>query len=151
MATTKLQENTEHLNFITLLTSWRLTAELEQVLLISFGAVLGANARYWIGDWAARQWGNSFPYGTLLINLSGSLIMGFFMAYFMGQLNLDPRWRLVIAVGFLGSYTTFSSYTLESINLITAGKLISGMVNLFGSATLGALALILGLIFGKAI
>jgi CrcB protein len=150
MTSTELQKTTERTTLPSFLTGQRYGAELEQILLISFGAVLGANARYWIGDWASNHWGSSFPYGTLLINLSGSLIMGFFIAYFMQRLNLDPRWRLIIAVGFLGSYTTFSSYTLESVQLMSAGQLLSGLVNLFGSAILGGITMVIGLLLGKA-
>lgn len=124
-------------------------ANLEKILLISAGAVLGANARYWLGDWAAQKWGTAFPYGTLLINLTGSLVMGFFLTLATERFLIDPRWRLLIAVGFLGAYTTFSTYTWESINLISRGQWLAGLLNAFGSTLAGLIAVSLGVFLGK--
>ena len=121
-------------------------------LIISLGAVLGANTRYWVADWAAQRFGASFPYGTLIINLSGSLILGLFMAVFTsGRFLIDPNWRLLVAVGFLGSYTTFSTYTLESFNLMQSGQVWMGFLNLFGSSLLGGLAASIGMMLGRMI
>ncbi len=120
--------------------------------IISLGAVLGANARYWVADWAAQRFGASFPYGTLLINLSGSLVLGLFMAVFTsGRFLIDPNWRLLVAIGFLGSYTTFSTYTLESFNLIQSGQFWPGLFNLFGSSLLGGLAAAIGMTVGRLV
>lgn len=129
----------------------RITDKMEKFLLISAGAILGANARYWLGAWAAQKWGSAFPYGTLIINLSGSLILGFFMTLATERLLLDPRWRLLVAVGFLGAYTTFSTYTLESFNLISSGQWLAGLANLLGSSVLGLLAVGAGIFLGKVI
>ncbi len=122
---------------------------MEQFLLISLGAILGANARYWLGDWVAQRFGTSFPYGTLLINLTGSLILGLFFTLTTERFLVDPRWRTVVAIGFLGAYTTFSSYTYESVSLILAGQWTLGLVNLFGSAVLGAIAVTGGIALGR--
>jgi CrcB protein len=122
---------------------------MEKFLLISAGAVLGANARYWLGDWAAQKWGSSFPYGTLLINVTGSLLLGFFMTLATERLILDPRWRLFFAVGFLGAYTTFSTFSFESFNLLFKGQWLLGLANLLGSTLIGVLAVGLGVFFGK--
>lgn len=119
--------------------------------LISLGAVLGANVRYWFGVWAGQRWGTTFPYATLFINLSGSFILGLFTALVMQRLMFDPRWRLFFAIGFLGSYTTFSTYTYESVTLLMAGNWAAGLLNLLGSALLGALAAILGVVLGRLI
>ncbi len=124
---------------------------MEKFLLISAGAILGANARYWLGAWAAQKWGSAFPFGTLIINLSGSLILGFFMTLATERLLLDPRWRLLVAVGFLGAYTTFSTYTLESFNLISSGQWLAGLANLLGSSVLGLLAVGAGIFLGKVV
>jgi CrcB protein len=125
--------------------------DMETFLLISIGAVLGANLRYWVGGWAADHFGSSFPYGNLIINLSGSLILGFFMTLAVDRFLLDPRWRILVAIGFLGSYTTFSSYTFESISLLMNNQWWAGLFNLFGSALLGALAVVAGIILARAI
>ncbi len=124
---------------------------MEKFLLISAGAILGANARFWLADWAAQKWGAAFPIGTLIINLTGSLILGFFMTLATERFMLDPRWRLFFAVGFLGAYTTFSTYTYESFNLIFKGQWIPGLFNLIGSTILGVVAVGIGVYLGKSL
>ena len=125
--------------------------DVQTFLLISLGAILGANLRYWFGVWAGQRWGAGFPYGTLIINLAGSLILGFFLTVVTGRLLIDPRWRMFFAIGFLGSFTTFSTYTFESISLTMTGYWIPGLLNLFGSAILGGLAAILGVLLGRLV
>jgi len=122
---------------------------VQTTLLISIGAVLGANLRYWLGVWVGERLGTQFPYATLIINLTGSLVLGIFITLISSRFLIDPQWRIFFAIGFLGSYTTFSTYTYESIALILAGNWWLGTVNLFGSAVLGGLAAILGLVLGR--
>lgn len=123
--------------------------ELDKILWVSLGAVIGANARYFLGAWAAERFGPAFPYGTLIINLTGSLILGFFLALATERALIDPRYRLLIAVGFCGSYTTFSTYTYESINLLLTGSWGLGLLNLLGSTVLGLGAVGLGILLGR--
>jgi len=87
-------------------------------LWIAIGAVVGASARYLLSTYVARHFSAVFPYGTLLINITGSLILGFFLIYSTERVLIDPRWRLLVAIGFCGSYTTFSSYAFESFALM---------------------------------
>jgi CrcB protein len=124
---------------------------IENFLLISLGAVLGANARYWLGTWVAQKWGSTFPVGTLLINVTGSFLLGLFMTLATERFLIDPRWRLLVAVGFLGAYTTFSTFTYESFNLLFKGQWVPGLLNLLGSSLLGILAVGLGVYLGKTI
>ena len=124
---------------------------METFLIISLGAILGANARYWVGGWAAERFGTTFPYGTLIINVTGSLILGFFMTLVTDRFLVDPRWRLLVAIGFLGAYTTFSTYTYESVNLILSGQVWLGLLDLFGSSILGATAVTAGILLGRAL
>ena len=124
---------------------------MEKFLFISAGAVLGANARYWLSGWAAEKFGTSYPYGTLLVNLSGSFVMGLFVTLLTERFILDPNWRLFIVIGFLGAYTTFSTYTYESINLLMAGQIMPGLFNLVGSSLLGLVAVVAGILLGRAI
>jgi len=118
-------------------------------LLISLGAVLGANARYWLSGWLAEKFGAAFPYGTLLINLSGSFLLGIFLTLIGERFIVDPAWRLLVAVGFLGSYTTFSTYTYESTILLLSGQHWLGLLNLLGSMLFGTLATIAGILLGR--
>lgn len=122
---------------------------MDKYLIISVGAILGANARYILGGWVAERWGTSFPYGTLVINLTGSFLLGVFLAFSTDRVLLDPRYRLLIAIGFLGAYTTFSTYTYESVTLLLSGSWGAGLLNLFGSAILGAAAVVIGIIIGR--
>jgi CrcB protein len=124
---------------------------METFLIISLGAILGANARYWLGGWAAERFGTTFPYGTLIINVTGSLILGFFITLVTDRFMTDPRWRLLVAIGFLGAYTTFSTYTYESVNLILSGQVWMGLLDLFGSSILGAAAVTAGILLGRAL
>lgn len=124
---------------------------MQSFLLISLGAVLGANCRYWLGGWAVQRFGAAFPYGNLIINLSGSFILGLFMVLVTDRFMVDPHLRLLVAIGFLGSYTTFSSYTYESVSLVLSGQLWLGLLNLFGSSLLGGLATLLGIWLGRLV
>ena len=104
------------------------------------GAVLGASARYFVSGQMARAFASAFPYGTLLINLTGSFVLGFFLVLSGERLLLDVRWRWLVAVGFCGSYTTFSSYAFESFALFEQGRWGLVALNVVGSNLLCLLA-----------
>jgi CrcB protein len=113
------------------------------VLVICLGAIIGANARYFISRYAAQILGPVFPYGTLLINVVGSLIVGFFMVWTSQRVLVDPRWRLLVVVGFCGSLTTFSTYAFESMAFFENGQWLLTLTNIFSNNLLclgGALA-----------
>jgi len=99
------------------------------VLVISLGAIVGANARYFISRYAVRVLGPVFPYGTLFINVVGSLIVGFFVVWTSGRVLADPRWRLLVVVGFCGSLTTFSSYAYETMAYFEQGQWLLMLTN----------------------
>src|ERR1700687_5013337 len=126
----------------------RLQGELRIVLAylwISLGAIVGASSRYALGRFVARAVTASFPYGTLLINITGSFILGLFLVWSTERALLDPRWRLLIVIGFCGSYTTFSSYAFESFSLFEQGHYL-----LFASNVLANNILCLGGILAGA-
>jgi fluoride exporter len=111
---------------------------------ISLGAIPGALSRYYLTLLATRWLGTGFPYGTFAINLSGALIMGFFVTLVLERSFSSPDLRWLIAVGFLGSYTTFSTYALDTSVLLRSGRV--GLASFYGlgSAVLGWLGLELG-------
>ncbi|HVZ59258.1 MAG TPA: fluoride efflux transporter CrcB [Terriglobales bacterium] len=117
---------------------------MQDILLISLGAVAGANARYFLSRWIAKNYSIAFPYGTLLINVTGSLILGFFLAWATERVLADPRWRLLIAVGFCGSYTTFSSYAFETMSYFQQGLWPLMLVNIFANNLLSLAAVLAG-------
>ena len=113
------------------------------LLVISLGAIAGANARYLVSRLAARELGPVFPYGTLFINIAGSLIVGFFVAWSTERVLVDARWRLLIVVGFCGSFTTFSSYAFETMAYFEQGQWLLMLANVLSNNLLclgGALA-----------
>lgn len=124
---------------------------MQSFLLISLGALVGANLRYLVGQLSARFFSSSLPIGTLLINISGSLILGFFLVWTSERVLADPRWRLLIAVGFCGGYTTYSSYAYETFALFERGQwmmcagniLLTNILCLLGTAAGAALARLL--------
>lgn len=122
---------------------------MQQTLLISLGAILGANARYWVGVWAAGRFGVGFPYGTLVVNVVGCFLIGLLNGLGESRLPVSPEVRLLAAVGFLGAYTTFSSFGLESISLLRAGSLWLAALNILSNFVLGFLAVVLGLYAGR--
>jgi len=116
---------------------------VNDVLVISIGAILGANARWFLSRFAARLLGPVFPYGTLFINITGSFIVGFFMIWSSERVLLDPRWRLLVVIGFCGAFTTFSSFAFETMAYFEQGQWLLLLTNFFSNNLLclgGALA-----------
>jgi fluoride exporter len=95
---------------------------VKDFLAISIAAVFGANARYFLSRLAAREFGPVFPVGTLVINVVGSFVVGFFIIWTTERVLMDPRWRLLMVVGFCGSFTTFSSYAFETMSYFEQGQ-----------------------------
>jgi CrcB protein len=117
-----------------------------QYLWIGLGGFLGANARYLLQQWAAHQWGPDFPYGTMLVNISGSFTIGLFLTLATEQLVVSPEVRLFVAVGFLGGFTTFSSFSFETLRLIAQGGWWAAGLNFIGNIVLGFGGVLLGVL-----
>jgi len=124
---------------------------LQPVFWISIGAVLGANARYFLSRWVARSLSPAFPYGTLIINITGSLVLGFFLIWTSERVLADPRWRFLIAIGFCGSYTTFSSYAFESMYLFERGQWALFALNVLANNLLCLTACLGGMALARAL
>jgi fluoride exporter len=120
-------------------------------LWIGVGAFLGANLRYFLQTWTANRWGPDFPYGTLIINVSGSFILGFFITLVTQRVAVSPEWRAFVAVGLLGGFTTFSSFSVETLNLLQTGRWLLAMLYLAGNVCLGLVGAYLGVILARVI
>ena len=95
---------------------------MKDFLAISVAAIVGANLRYLLSRLAAAELGSVFPYGTLFINIVGSFIVGLFVIWTTERALVDPRWRLLVVIGFCGSFTTFSSYAFETMAYFETGQ-----------------------------
>ena len=124
---------------------------LDKVFIVGVGGFIGANVRYWLGAWIDAQFGLHFPLGTFIINLTGSLLLGFIATITLERALIDPRWRLAIAVGFIGAYTTFSTFTYESVKLLEAGSYGLAALNVVGSTVLGLAGAAIGIAIGRAV
>ena len=120
-----------------------------RILALSIGGALGVNARYWLGVWFSRWAGSHFPWATFTINITGSFAIGF-----LGMTLIHwwphPNARFFAITGFLGGYTTFSSFTLETLALWERGNLWGSLFNAFGSLAFGMIAVVLGVALGRA-
>ena len=123
---------------------------MKEALWVGLGGFLGANARYFLGVWVAARFGTTFPYGTFVINITGSFILGLIMGSLEGHV-LSPVVRLSAAIGFVGAYTTFSTWTYETLRLIENGSWLLALANVFGSLLIGMLAVIVGVATGRAL
>ena len=118
-------------------------------LLIGIGGFLGTNARYLVGSWIAQRFGIYFPYGTLVINVSGSFILGFLTVLISERALPHPNWQLFFAVGFLGAYTTFSTFSFESLALLLERSFLLAVANVVGSVVLGLIAVLAGMMAAR--
>lgn len=119
-------------------------------LLIFFGAGFGGVCRYWISNGTYWILGRQFPYGTLVVNASGSLLMGFLFTLFIDRLDgFAPQLRSLLLIGFLGGYTTFSSFSIETLNLFESGAWGAAIINIFFSVTLCLVLTWLGALGGR--
>jgi CrcB protein len=118
-------------------------------LLIGIGGFLGANARYLVGSWCTERFGPSFPYGTLVINVTGSFAIGFILLLMTERVIEHPYWRLLFVSGFLGAYTTFSTFSFETFALIQERLYLSAVANMAGSVLLSLIAVVFGVIAAR--
>ena len=118
---------------------------------ISLGAILGANLRYFLTKIITRFSDAAFPYGTLAINITGSLILGFFLIWTTERVFANPLWRWLVAVGFCGSYTTFSSYAFETMAYFEQGNWTLFAVNILTNNLLCLGAVLVGAMIARGI
>jgi CrcB protein len=113
---------------------------LQKYLLIAIGGALGSIARFWVGSTVAGRMGIKFPYGTLIVNLTACLILGFTLTYLSRRADLNPAWRFLIPIGFIGAYSTFSTYEWETLSTLRSGAFLLAGLYAVGSLILGLAA-----------
>jgi fluoride exporter len=121
------------------------------LLFIACGGAFGAVLRYTASSWVYSLLGKGFPYGTLFVNVMGSLLIGLLSVYLLDRAAVSAEWRAAILVGVLGSFTTFSTFSLETLNLLEQGELVTASVNMLASVSICVLAVWFGVAIGRQI
>lgn len=117
---------------------------MQSILVIALGGALGALSRYGLGFWISSKWNQGFPLGTFIINITGAFLLGFLNIVFIEKLTISPLWRLGIGIGFLGAYTTFSTFGYEVIMLIEGGSLVTAGLYTLLSVIIGFAGVAMG-------
>lgn len=125
---------------------WLATIAAHPILLIALGSAVGGNLRYWTGRWIeSHAWAAGWPWGTFIVNVSGSLVIGFLATWLIGSGSTGGReLYLLLGTGFCGGYTTFSTFEWETLKLVRDGNWLAAVANAFGSLAAGFLAVLLG-------
>lgn len=119
---------------------------MQKYLLVALGGALGSVARYWIGAAVTDRLGARFPYGTLVINLTACVAIGFVMTFLGKRAGFSAEWRYLVPVGFVGAYSTFSTYEWETMSLLRAGGFLTAALYAIGSLVLGLAAVWCGMV-----
>jgi fluoride exporter len=120
-------------------------------VIVALGAIFGANLRYVLSRLIAKVIGPMFPYGTLVINVTGSFVVGWFMVWTTERVLIDPRWRLLIVIGFCGGFTTFSSYAFETMAYLEQGQWALMTTNMVANNVLSLLAALAGMALARVL
>ena len=122
-----------------------------KILLIGMGGFLGAVARYYVSQGSVSLLGSKFPYGTMIVNVVGSFALGVLFVLSFEKFMISENMRLLIAVGFLGAFTTFSTFSVEALTLLRTGALTSAFMYIMGNFALGLLAAFIGLLVARGL
>jgi CrcB protein len=122
-----------------------------QTLAIAAGGAVGALLRFWASNGVYALLGRTFPYGTLAVNVLGSLLMGLLYVLLLDKLALGPQWRAALLVGLLGAFTTFSTFSIETLNLVEEGEAIKALLNVLLSVVLCLIAAWIGVLAGRSV
>ncbi len=126
-------------------------SNLLKYVMVGVGGALGSILRFWLGSYIGSRMGTRFPYGTFVINVTGSFLVGFVFALLTARTQWSPNWRYLIPIGFIGGYTTFSSFEYETLRSIQDGQIGHGLLYVCLSVVVGFIAVWGGVIIGRAI
>jgi CrcB protein len=124
---------------------------LQKYFLIALGGAFGSMARYWVGSTVGNRMGTKFPYGTFVINITACAIIGFSLTLLAKRADLNPAWRFFVPVGFIGAYSTFSTYEWETLSTIRTGAFFLGALYAVSSLVLGLVAVWCGSVIAEII
>ena len=124
---------------------------MQKYLLIAAGGALGSIARYWVGSTFSGRFGTRFPYGTFVINMTACVIIGFALTYLGKRAELSVAWRYLIPVGFVGAYSTFSTYEWETLSTLRSGAFLLAALYAVGSLLLGLVAVWGGCVIAESL
>jgi len=124
---------------------------LLKYLMVGVGGCLGSILRFWLGSYIGNKMGTRFPYGTFVINVTGSFLVGLVFALLTVKTQWSPNWRYLIPIGFIGGYTTFSAFEYETLRTMQDGQIGLGLLYVAASVIVGFVAVWGGMIAGKAI
>ena len=113
---------------------------MQKYLLIALGGAAGSIARYWVGSTVSGRIGTKFPYGTFVINITACVIIGFALTFLSKRADLSPAWRYLVPIGFIGAYSTFSTYEWETLSTLRSGAFFLAALYAVGSLLLGLVA-----------
>lgn len=122
---------------------------MQMTLAIAAGGAAGALLRYWVSTGIYQLAGRAFPYGTLAVNVSGSLLMGMLYVLMIERMDVDPLWRGALLIGLLGAFTTFSTFSVETLNLLENGEAVKAVVNILASVSVCIVACWIGMVAGR--
>ncbi|HUJ32321.1 MAG TPA: fluoride efflux transporter CrcB [Candidatus Acidoferrum sp.] len=122
---------------------------MNKYLIVGIGGFVGAVARFWLGGYISNRMGTRFPYGTFVINCTGSFLIGLILTLLAERTHWSPNWRYLIPVGFIGAYTTFSTFEYEVFRTIQDGELLIAGLNVVLSVAVGFISVWLGVITGR--
>jgi len=128
---------------------WEGGNQLLQIVIVGLGGFIGSVSRFWLSSLAYRILGQDFPYGTLLVNVFGCFLIGFLMAFFEERFTVIPNLRVFLTIGILGGFTTFSSFSYETVALLREGSYFVGLLNVFISVFVCLSATWIGAVAGK--
>jgi CrcB protein len=124
---------------------------LQKYFYIALGGSLGSLARYWVGSTVASRMGTRFPYGTFVINITACIVIGFSLAFLSKRTELSPAWRFLVPVGFVGAYSTFSTFEWETYSSLQTGAFLIAGLYVVLSFVLGLIGVWCGVLIAKAI